>query len=108
MFYLGSWWLCQRVPLGVAMAILGLIGASYVPIYEYLSHSANYYVYQHCRMVLGVTPYYVILAEGFLCAALPPLVRRIDQRSWRAWIGLGIVESLVIYLASRLAFAMTA
>jgi len=101
-----SWWLCQRVKLGVAMAILGLIGAGYVPLFEYLSHSANFYYYQNCRMLMGVTPYYIILAEGLLCAALPPLVRCIEKYSWRGWIGLGIVESLVVYVASRLAFAM--
>ena len=101
-----SWWLCQRMRVGVVMVILGLIGAGYVPIYEYLSHSANFYYYQNCRMLMGITPYYIILAEGLLCAALPPLVARIEERSWRWWVGLGLVESVVVYLASRLAFAL--
>ena len=39
-------------------------------------------------------------------AALPLLLRRIEERSWPWWIGLGAVESLLIYVGSRVAFAL--
>jgi hypothetical protein len=96
----------RRRKVIVAMIILGLLGACYVPIYEHLAHGANFYYYQNCRMLKGITPYYIILAEGLLCAALPPLVGRIQERSWRGWIGLGIVESGIVLAASVLAFAL--
>jgi hypothetical protein len=103
-----AWWLAHRMRMGSAMAIMALIGASYVPLFEYLAHSADFWYYRNCPMLAGITPYYVVLAEAIICAALPPLLQRIDERPWTWWIGLGVMESAVIYLGSRLAFALTA
>jgi hypothetical protein len=99
-------WLTQRLRLGQAMVIMALIGGSYVPVFEYLAHSANFWYYQDCRMLMGITPYYVILAEGAILAALPPLLQGVERRSTAWLVGVGIVESAVIYGASRLAFLL--
>lgn len=101
-----AWWLAQRMRMGYAVAIMALIGASYVPLFEYLAHSADFWYYQNCPMLLGITPYYVILAEAIICGALPVLLKRLEERPWPWWIGLGVAESAVIYLGSRLAFAL--
>jgi hypothetical protein len=101
-----SWWLARRMGTGKAMVIMAVIGAGYVPLFEYLARSAGFWYYQNCPMLMGATPYYVIAAEAIICAALPPLLRRIDERSWSRGLGLGIAESFVIYAASRLAFAV--
>lgn len=99
-----AWWLAQRMRLGFAMGLMALIGASYVPLFEYLAHSAGFWYYRDCRMLFGITPWYVILAEAIILAALPPLVRRIEGKPWPWLIGLGIIESLVVLFGSRLAF----
>jgi hypothetical protein len=99
-------WLEQRLGTGRAMGIMGLLGLSYVPLFEYLAHSAGFWYYRDCRMLLGITPFYVILAEGLILAALPLLLRGLKERGWAQLAGLGLVESLVIYLGSRLAFVL--
>jgi hypothetical protein len=101
-----SWWLSRRMKLWIVMGLLAVLGGLYVPVYEYLAHGAGFYYYQNCRMLMGVTPYYVILAEALLCAALPPLVRRIDEQSWPWWIGLGVIESVIVLGVSVLAFGL--
>lgn len=101
-----AWWLPGKVRMPVAILVMAAIGASYVPLFEYLAHSAGFWYYQDCRMLSGITPYYVILAEALSLACLPPLVKGIERRSWSAWALLGLAESAVIYLASRLAFAL--
>lgn len=101
-----SIWLGRRMRMGYAMAIMACIGASYVPLFEYLAHSAGFWYYQDCRMLFGITPLYVILAEALILAALPPLLKCIERQPWYALIGLGVAESVVIYAASRLAFAL--
>ncbi len=101
-----AWWLPQRMRMGVAMLVMALIGASYVPLFEYLAHSADFWFYQNCRMLFGITPYYVILAEAIILGALPPLMKGLENRAWAWWIGLGLLESIVVYFGSRLAFAL--
>ena len=101
-----AWWLPQRMPLARAVLIMALIGASYVPLFEYLAHSAGFWFYQHCPMLFGITPWYVILAEAIILGALPPLLRGLEVRTWPWWIGLGVAESVVVYAGSRLAFAL--
>jgi hypothetical protein len=99
-----AWWLVWKVGLLRSTVIMAALGASYVPLFEYLAHAADFWYYRDCRMFLGVTPYYVILAESLLLAALPLLVRDLERRSWTGLICLGVAESLVVYLSSRLAF----
>jgi hypothetical protein len=99
-------WMTRRLRTGWAMLLMALIGASYVPLFEYLAHSADFWYYQHCAMLFGVTPYYVILAEAVILGALPPLLKGIEDRPWPWWIGLGVLESGVVYVGSRLAFAL--
>lgn len=101
-----AWWLPQRMPMGRAILIMALIGASYVPLFEYLAHSADFWFYQHCRMLFGITPYYVILAEALILGALPPLLKGLENRAWPGWLGLGMAESVVVYAGSRIAFAL--
>lgn len=99
-------WLVRKAGLLRSTLIMAAVGASYVPLFEYLAHAANFWYYRDCRMFLGVTPYYVILAESLILAALPLLVRDLERRSWLGLVGLGVAESLVVYLGSRLAFML--
>lgn len=99
-------WMTRRMHMGWAMLLMALIGASYVPLFEYLAHSAGFWYYQHCAMFLGITPYYVILAEALILGALPPILKGIEGRAWPWWIGLGVLESVVVYVSSLLAFKL--
>lgn len=101
-----AWALRQRFGLGKAVLILVAVGGSYVPLYEYLARNANFWYYQNCKMLLGHTPYYVILAEALLCGALPFLMKDLPGLTWGRTVLFAVVESAVILGASVLAFAL--
>lgn len=101
-----AWALRERLGMLWATLLMAAIGASYVPLYEYLARNAGFWFYRDCPMLLGHTPYYVILAEALLVGALPWLMK--DLPTLRpATIGLrALGESLIILAASILAFAL--
>jgi uncharacterized membrane protein len=99
-----AWALRQRFGLWKTVLLLVLVGGSYVPLYEYLARNANFWFYQNCPMVLGHTPYYVILAEALLCGALPFLMKDLPGLTWGRAVLFAVVESAVILGSSVLAF----
>lgn len=96
----------QRWGMTRAVLMMGLIGGSYVPMFEYAAKSAGFWYYQRCPMLLGHTPYYVILAEALLVGALPWVVKDLPEAGPRTLFGLGLLESLVILGASVVAFQL--
>lgn len=101
-----AWALRQRFGLWKTVLFLVLVGGSYVPLYEYLARNAGFWYYQNCPMVLGHTPYYVILAEALLCGALPFLMKDLPTLTWRRLALFAVVESVVILGSSVLAFQL--
>lgn len=70
-------------PRWLAMALTGLWGALNIPFYEEMAYHAGWWSYAHAPG-LGHTPYYVMLFEGLIAAALPPLLADLQRHSPRA------------------------
>jgi hypothetical protein len=87
----------------IAMAIFGGIN---IPIYEFLAKFAHFWYYQNTPLLLGVTPYYVILAEALLSMSLPLLCYQVISARPGKIVLLGLVQSLWIYIAGRIAYAL--
>ncbi len=87
----------------IAMAIFGGIN---IPIYEFLAKFAHFWYYQNTPLLFGVTPYYVILAEALLSMSLPLLAYKAISAQSGQVVVLGLVQSLWIYIAGRIAYAL--
>lgn len=97
-------WVRRKWGILAASAIMFLEGASYIPVFEWVAKSGNYWYYKNCRMIAGIVPWYVILAEGMLCAALPFLIFRIEKKGSSEILLLAFAESAIILAVSWLAF----
>ncbi|MBK7857764.1 MAG: hypothetical protein IPJ65_03870 [Archangiaceae bacterium] len=86
-----------------ATAITGV----YVPVYEALAHYAGWWTYSGCPM-WGVVPWYIIIGEALIGAALCPLVMGVVHRSSR-WVAAaaGVVAGLWIWAAYFIAMRLT-
>lgn len=103
--FMGAWlvprWGARRA--AIAMAIFGGIN---IPIYEFLAKFAHFWYYQNTPLLFGVTPYYVILAEALLSMSLPLLAYKAISARPGQVVVLGLVQSLWIYVAGRIAYAL--
>ncbi len=82
--------LAPRPPRGLAIILTGLWGALNIPFYEEMAYRAGWWRYAPAAG-LGHTPFYVMLFEGLIALALPPLLARVEQRSLRAVVARGLV-----------------
>lgn len=78
-----AWRLVALAPRWLAMTLTGLWGALNIPFYEEMAYHAGWWSYAHAPG-LGHTPYYVMLFEGLIAAALPLLLANLQRRSPRA------------------------
>jgi hypothetical protein len=98
--------LVPRIGLGKAMIGMAIFGGINIPIYEFLAKFAHFWYYHNTPLLLGVTPYYVILAEMLLSMSLPLLAYlAIGARPGKV-VALGLVQALWIYVAGRIAYAL--
>lgn len=107
--YLGyiAWRL--RVLLGWRRASLlsAILGAIQIPIYEELAYYGNWWRYKPVHLMLGHTPVYVLLFEGLIVAALPLLYDRIERRSWKQVVLIGVVVGAWMPVAALVAWLLT-
>lgn len=87
----------------LAMLLSGLAGAAIVPFYEEMAYYAGWWHYAHAP-VLAHTPYYVLLFEGLIAAALPPLLGALTARSYRHAALLGALVGLWMPCAALIAW----
>ena len=102
-----AYWLTQKK--GMLWAIVGatLLGATNIPVYEWLATKAGFWYYQDCWLILKYTPVYVIAGEAALTAVLPWVICRVAEGGWKRILLLGVLQSLWIYLVSaRLCYAI--
>jgi hypothetical protein len=89
-----AWRLAALAPprraIWLAMALTGLWGALNIPFYEEMAYHAGWWSYAHAPG-LGHTPYYVVLFEGLIAAALPLLLADLQRRSPRAILLRGLL-----------------
>lgn len=90
---------------GMGIAILGvfLVGASYIPLYEHLALNSGWWYYQNTPMIIGA-PYYIILAEGLLCIAIPPIMWKVSRSTFRWEPLLGVAEAAWMFFSSWIAY----
>jgi hypothetical protein len=69
--YLGAM-LIRKIGRVKGAALCALIGAVNIPFYEEMAFHAHWWSYRSCLM-LGHTPFYIIIAEMIIGAALAPL-----------------------------------
>ena len=93
-----AWWLTDRYGLTVASILSAIIGGINIPIYETLAHYADYWNYHDCWMVLGTTPYFIILFEILVGLSLPLLVRFLRRGQWGSAVGSGVAMSVWMWI----------
>lgn len=97
--------LAPLLPLWLAMALTGLWAALNIPFYEEMAYRAGWWRYA-AAPGLGHTPYYVMLFEGLIGAALPLLLAGIERRSARATLLRGLVLGAWMPCAALLAWLL--
>jgi hypothetical protein len=86
----------------VSLVVAGI----YVPTFEALAHYADWWSYSSCPM-WGVVPWYIIIGEALVGAAMVPLVTVCVQRQGMAWsAGAGILAGLLIPLAYKIGMVL--
>lgn len=90
---------------GIYVATLGIfiIGASYIPLYEHLAFHADWWYYQNTPMVWNA-PYYIILAEGLLCTAIPAIMWLVSRTRYSLEPLLGAAEAAWMFISSWIAY----
>jgi len=93
---------------GLARATLGLmvLGGINIPFYETMARRAGFWHYRSTPMIFGATPWYVILGEVLLSAALPLAVSGVSRRGVWGAVLLGVAQAAWTYASSVLAFAL--
>lgn len=87
----------------VAAIVISLSGGLYIPLYEHLAKSANWWYYKDCSMIFSA-PYYIIICEALLSAALPFLVQWTQSKKLAFAIVPGIIQGLWILLSAIIAY----
>lgn len=98
-------WLRERLPLWAAAVVAAATSAAYIPIYEHLARSANWWMYRDTPMI-SFAPYYIITGEFLTAlpfALLAPLVA-LRRPAWT--IGLGVAEGIWMLPAFVVGFTL--
>ena len=84
--------------LAVNIAISFVIGVMFIPVFETCAKYAGWWYYESSSKFLE-TPWYIILGEGLICAALPLVFHKVVRKTWLGSAGMGIVMGLWIFAA---------
>ena len=105
---LGYWALLMARWKGLVPAsiILFLAGGFYIPLYEHLASSANWWFYNDNTIMIFNAPVYVILTEALISLSLPYLLHVAIEKNYKWSAGIGIVEGIWIFLSALIAFFM--
>jgi len=88
-----------------AVALVGILGCMIIPFYEFLAIHAGWWHYENAPM-WGLVPKYIYIAEGILMLSIPLLFNRAEKSSPLQVIGLGIVQGLIMFIASLIAYSL--
>ena len=89
----------------VATVSVGIMGCMIIPFYEFLAIHAGWWHYENAPM-WGLVPKYIYIAEGILMLSIPVLFDRTTQISRFQTMVLGIVQGLVMLVASYIAYSI--
>lgn len=107
MGFLG-WAVSQKHGLAVGVLVAAVVSGLYVPTFEALAHFAGWWTYDHCNR-LGVVPWYIIVGEALIGAAMPLLVSGVvaARSGIIGWVIRGIAAGLWIWVAYFIALSIT-
>jgi hypothetical protein len=84
-----------------------ILGAVFVPFFEYWAKIEGWWFYQNCKMLFDAVPYYIILSEALLCAVLPFWIAQMDKKGYGFAILAGCLQGLWIWITCIFAFYLT-
>ncbi|MBX7162631.1 MAG: hypothetical protein K1X49_02990 [Saprospiraceae bacterium] len=87
----------------LATIFTGVLGCSVIPFYEYLAIHAGWWHYENAHF-WGIVPRYIYMAEGMLMLTIPYLFDHTLRQKYRMVIFLGVLQGLVMLIASIFAF----
>jgi hypothetical protein len=102
-----SYWIFEKKGLVWSIVAATVMGATNIPVYEWLAAKAGFWTYQDCWIILKYTPVYVIAGEAALTMVLPLVVWRVETVPWKRILFLGVLQSLWVYwVSARLCYAI--
>jgi hypothetical protein len=102
-----SYWILQKKGLLWSILAATAMGATNIPVYEWLATEAGFWYYQDCWMILKYTPVYVIAGEALLTMILPLVVWRVETVPWKRIFFLGVLQSLWVYwISARMCYGI--
>lgn len=107
MGFLG-WAVSRTKGLAVGVLVSAVVSGLYVPTFEALAHFAGWWTYDRCAR-LGVVPWYIIVGEALIGAAMPLLVSGVvaPVSSLVGWVWRGVVAGLWIWVSYFIALSIT-
>ncbi|HNB81653.1 MAG TPA: hypothetical protein PLP14_06100, partial [Chitinophagaceae bacterium] len=103
-----SYWIYEKRNLAYARLVALLCGLLFVPFFEYWAGMEGWWYYQHCAMIFGKVPWYIIFSEAAICMVLPDLMIRIANRNTGFCILAGIGQGLWIWFTCMIAYYFSA
>jgi hypothetical protein len=95
----------EHLPLWGAVLLTALAGALLVPYDEEMAYHAGWWQYAQAPR-LGHTPFYVVLFEGAVAAALPLLYFHLEQRRHSYAVAMGLLLGLWMPCAALIAWLL--
>lgn len=88
------------------LVVTGMLGAINIPFYEEMALHIHWWRYSNCRMFFH-TPYYIVLGEFLIAAALGWLATATRLRSWGRPVFVGALGGLAILAGYAAAWLIT-
>lgn len=88
----------------IAAVVMFVLSGLYIPGFEALAAKANWWHYEHVKMLFGLAPDFVVLGEALLALPLPWMCVTLARRGWGVALGLGVVEGLFVWLTTAVAY----
>ena len=95
----------QKHSLLLATVAAGILGCLIIPLYEFLAIHAGWWHYANTSF-WGIVPKYIYLAEGLLMLTVPILFERSQKSKPILIIVLGVVQGIIMLLASMVSYAI--
>jgi hypothetical protein len=107
MGFLG-WAVSQKYGTAIGVLVATAVSGIYVPAFEGLAHYAGWWTYRDCNR-WGVVPWYIIVGEALIGAALTPLVTGVVglKDGPLSWVLRGVLAGLWIWGAYFIALSIT-
>lgn len=98
-------WLIDRYGMPKAAAIVAVLGAGSIPLYESLAKNAQLWIYQGCGEIFSA-PYFVILAEMLIALSFPFLGDRVRKSGYAMAAVLGAAAGLWMWVAGMIGYKL--